>query len=64
MSPIPEVRNVPLNVNEAKALLSLIDLAVKSGGLNAAEAGVILAKKINAAFEPQKETDVVQQLPE
>jgi hypothetical protein len=49
-------KNISLTVEEGKVLLQLIDLAVKAAGLNAAEAGVVLAKKINAAFEPAKST--------
>ena len=35
-----------INNQEKNALIELINLAVKSGGLSVAEAGVILAKKI------------------
>ena len=34
---------------EAGALLQLIDVAIKAVGLNGAEAGVVLAKKIDEA---------------
>ena len=37
-----------LNENEKSVLLQLIDLAVKSGGLNVAEAALHLVKKINS----------------
>jgi hypothetical protein len=56
--------HVELNQEEGKNLLALIDIAIKAQGLNAAEAGLHLAKKINAAFTPPKETNVLQQLPE
>lgn len=40
--------NIDLNftTNEAQVLLQLIDIAVKSQGLRAAEAGFVLAKRI------------------
>lgn len=42
--------NIELNENEANVLTGLIDIAIKSGGLQVAEAGVALAIKIaNAA---------------
>ena len=40
---------VALTVEEAKALLALMDLAVKAGGLQVAEAATVLAKKIAPA---------------
>lgn len=36
---------------EASALLQLIDLAVKTGGLNVAEAATVLARKIAPAVQ-------------
>lgn len=39
---------------EARVLLQLIDAAVKSLGLNAAEAAAVLAKKVNSSFEEPK----------
>lgn len=36
--------------SEARALLQLIHLAVKAGGLEVAEAGVVLSKKIQTAM--------------
>jgi hypothetical protein len=44
-----------LTENEARVLINLIDLAVKAHGLSAAEAGVILSKKINAAVNKQNQ---------
>ena len=46
---------VNLTENEAQVLINLIDLAVKAHGLSAAEAGVILSKKINAAVNKQNQ---------
>lgn len=42
---------IKLTNQEANVLLQLIDLAVKSGGINVAEAAVVLTKKIQASFE-------------
>lgn len=64
MNPQVTQANVEFTNGEANALLQLIDIAIKSGGLNVAEAGFVIAKKVNAAFEPPKEKDVLQQLPE
>ena len=43
--------NVKFNLNEAQVLLQLLDIAVRAHGLNAAEAGVILSKKIQQEFQ-------------
>jgi hypothetical protein len=39
--------------NEANALIGLIDMAVKAGGLQVAEAGLHFTKKIKADFPDQ-----------
>lgn len=57
-TPIPETRNVPLTAAEANVLLAFIDLAVKAKGLEAAEAALVLSKRIQAAFAPQEPTHV------
>jgi hypothetical protein len=36
--------------DEARVLLAMIDIAVKTAGLQAAESAVVLSKKINAAM--------------
>lgn len=46
---------IKINENEKRALIELIDVAVKSGGLRLAEAGVVLAKKISEAIDEPKE---------
>ncbi len=47
-----------LTKEEAQALVSLLDLAVKTGGLNVAQAAVHLVGKIEQAGKPaQEETD-------
>ena len=43
-----------INGQEKNALIELINLAVKSGGLQVAEAGVLLAKKIGDLKEEVK----------
>lgn len=58
-TPTQKTATVVFTEEEAKVTLNLFDAAVKSLGLNAAEAAVYLAKKINAALKE----NVVQQLP-
>lgn len=45
--------NVTFTADEAKAALQLFDLAVKAGGLQVAEAALILSKKIQEAANVQ-----------
>ena len=42
---------ITFTLNEAQVLTQLIDAAIKSQGLGAAEAGVFLTKKIQQAFQ-------------
>jgi hypothetical protein len=51
------MKNVELSTDEIKALIQIIDLAIKASGLGSAEAGVVLAKKLSAHLEepPQGE---------
>ena len=49
------MKNVELSTDEIKALIQLIDLAIKSSGLGSAEAGVVLAKKLSAHLEESQE---------
>ena len=49
------MENVELSTDEIKALIQLIDLAVKASGLGSAEAGVVLAKKLSAHLERPQE---------
>jgi|TARA_R110000803_G_scaffold152884_1_gene217861 hypothetical protein len=53
------MKEVELSTDEIKALIQLIDLAIKSSGLGSAEAGVVLAKKLSAHLEqaPQESED-------
>ena len=49
-----------LTKNQAEVLLSLIDIAIKSGGLNVAEAAVFFMKNIELqlnAAAPSEEAD-------
>lgn len=48
---------VEFNENEIKVLINLIDIAVRNGGLNVAEAGVVLAKKLSDAMQPKEKTE-------
>jgi hypothetical protein len=45
-----ESANVTFTTNEAKVLIQLIDIAVKAQGLAAAEAGLVLTRKVQDAF--------------
>ena len=45
------VTPVEFTTEEARVLLSLLDIAVKAAGLQAAEAVAVLAKKISPAAE-------------
>ena len=46
---------IELTMDEARNLLSLIDVAVKSIGLQGAEFAVLIAKKIDAASKVSEE---------
>jgi len=54
---------IELNEQEGQALLQLIDLAVKSGGLNVAQAGFVLAAKISEAASKSKSQPAPQDAP-
>jgi len=47
--------NVQLTQQEAAALLNLIDIATKSGGMQVAQAAVHLDTKIRTAFQKAEE---------
>lgn len=49
-----ETKEIKFTLNEANALIQLIDVAVKAQGLSAAEAGLILSKKIQEAFSEKE----------
>ena len=42
---------IKLNENEASALIELLNIAVKAAGLQAAEAALVLTKKVEEAFK-------------
>jgi hypothetical protein len=46
---------ISLSENEAQVLLQLIDIAVKAQGIAAAEAGIVLTKKIQEGFKNKTE---------
>lgn len=48
------MNTITLTDQEKTVLLQLIDLAVKAGGLNVAEAAIVLSKKINPPQEEDK----------
>ncbi len=49
--------SIEFSVEEANATLQLIDLAVKSGGLNVAEAAVVITNKFKSAFPVEKKEE-------
>ena len=51
------MKNVELSTDEIKALIQIINLAIKSSGLGSAEAGVVLAKELSAHLEEQPQAD-------
>lgn len=62
-TPTPKSADITFTADEARVLLELINAAVKSLGMNAAKAAVVLSDKINNAFqEPDPKSNVVQQL--
>jgi hypothetical protein len=46
------MKSIEFTDEELNALMQLIDIAIKSQGLNVAQAGVILADKIRASVSP------------
>ena len=51
------MKSIEFSEGEINALVQLIDLAVKAGGLNVAQAGAALAQKLTG--EPQLETNPI-----
>ena len=52
------MKDVKLTDEEITVTIQLIDIAIKASGLNAAEAGSILAKKLSSYLsEPQPELE-------
>lgn len=51
------IYRIDLTEQERAALLRLIDVAVKGGGLSVAEAAVVLAKKIEAAEKVETKSE-------
>lgn len=52
--------HIELNDNEAKVLTGLLDIAVKAGGLQVAEAAIALAKKVVMAAQAEAQTKTPQ----
>jgi hypothetical protein len=51
------MNSIEFSDEELSALMQLIDIAIKSQGLNVAQAGVILADKVREAASPPPEVD-------
>lgn len=51
------MKSIEFSEGEINALVQLIDLAVKAGGLNVAQAGAVLAQKLTG--ETQVETNPI-----
>ena len=51
------MKNIQLTEQEASALLKLIDIAVKTNGLNVAQAALHISNKIQEAFKEEPETE-------
>ena len=51
------MKSIEFSEGEINALVQLIDIAVKAGGLNVAQAGAALAQKLTG--EPQVETNPI-----
>ena len=47
-----ETSNITFTKNEAQVLVQLIDIAVKAGGIQVAEAAVVLSKKFDKLIGP------------
>jgi len=55
-----EETKVPFTKNEAQVLLQLLDIAVKSGGIQVAEAAVVLFKKFEKVVTPPPQAPTVE----
>lgn len=53
-----------LNQNQAEVLLSLLDIATKSGGLNVAEAAIFFSKNIDLQLNAANQEEKVEQVTE
>ena len=49
------MKTIQYTENELTVLVQLLDIAVKAGGLNVAEAAIALTKKIEAAAAPDND---------
>jgi hypothetical protein len=52
---------IDLTVTEAQALVGLLDLATKSGGLQIAQAALPLAVKIQTAIDAETKTNTTKE---
>tara|TARA_R100001510_G_scaffold30020_1_gene26683 strand:+ start:1530 stop:1742 length:213 start_codon:yes stop_codon:yes gene_type:complete len=51
------MKQIEFTEEEIKVTIQLIDIAIKASGLNAAEAGSILAKKLGSYLQPDSELE-------
>lgn len=57
--------SMELNENEGQVLVNLLNIAVKTAGLDAAEAGLHFKRKIEEAFKPAQASEQnTEELPE
>lgn len=52
-----EKGTITLTIEEAQVLINMINIAVKSVGLEAAESALIFTKKIQESFIPKKDEE-------
>ena len=55
--------HVEFTPEEIRAALTLCDIAVKAGGLQVAEAGVVIARKLDAALKAASDAAAVVAAP-
>tara|TARA_R110000744_G_scaffold308295_3_gene416341 strand:+ start:2713 stop:2928 length:216 start_codon:yes stop_codon:yes gene_type:complete len=58
------MNSIEFTEEELNALIQLIDIAIKSQGLNVAQAGVILADKVREAASPTPQVETSPQFAE
>jgi hypothetical protein len=53
---------VEFTTEEVRAALALCDIAVKAGGLQVAEAGLVIARKLDVALKAATESEPVEEV--
>ncbi len=56
------MKTIQLTQEEAQVLLNLLNIAVQTKGLEAAEAGLFFSKKIQEAFKPDAKVEPKNEL--